>query len=75
MMQLIDKREVPPKMVFADLAFGECYQDCTDNLCMKIGYDRCMKWGGSNWVPTFGVDLDELVTPLKTTITVEREDI
>lgn len=74
MFQLNDKRGRALNKTFADLEFGECYQDSKDNLCMKIGYDRCMRWGGNNWVPDFGIDLDEPVIPLKTTITVERED-
>lgn len=72
MLQLIDKRGKPLTTTFKDLKYGQCYQDCTDNLCMRIGRDRCMKWSGSNWVPTYGVDLDEPVIPLKTTITIER---
>lgn len=74
MLNLIDKRGRTLEKTFHNLALGECYQDCIDNLCMKIGYDRCMKWDGSHWVPTIGVDLDEAVIPLKTTITVEREE-
>lgn len=75
MLNLVDKRGAPLQIVFADLKFGECYQNCSDNLCMKIGFDRAMIWDKDHWIPTSMVDRDEFVIPFKTTITVEREDI
>ena len=74
MMQLNDKRSKLLEKTFGDLAYGECYQDSEDQLCMKIGWDRAMFWDGDHWVPTSCVTIDELIIPLKTTITVERED-
>lgn len=71
-MILIDKRGKPLNTTFADLEYGDCYQNCNDQLCMKIGYDRAMIWGGDHWVPTSCAELDELIIPLKTTITIER---
>lgn len=75
MLQLLDKRGRALDKTFADLKVGECYQDCADHLCMKIGFDRAMIWDTDHWIPTSMVDRDELVIPLKTTITVEREDM
>lgn len=74
MMQLIDKRGKVLDKTFNDLACGECYQDGGDSIYMKIGWDRAMVWDGTHWVPHSCIVLDELIIPLKTTITVERED-
>ena len=74
MIQLNDKRNNVPNKTFSDLAYGECYQDSEDLLYMKIGWDRAMVWNDDHWVPTSCVTIDELILPLKTTITVEREN-
>ena len=71
-MTLIDKTRKALDTTFADLECGDCYQNVDDHICMKIGYDRAMLWGGDHWVPTCCVELDELIIPLKTTITIER---
>ena len=74
MLQLNDKRNCTIIKSFSELEFGECFQDDNGNLCMKTDYGRCMRWDGNIWMPNFGIELHEPITPLKTTITIERED-
>lgn len=73
MTELIDKRGIPLTHTFEDLAIGECFQDTNDNLCMKIGWDRSMRYVDGRWLPSTFADRQELIIPLKTTIIVERE--
>ena len=72
-MELIDKRGIPLTTKFEDLLIGDCYQDEVGSICIKTGYDRCIYYATemSGWRP--GTEnLDELIIPLKATITVER---
>ncbi len=71
--ELIDKRGIPLTQTFNDLKIGECYQDTDDNICMKIGWDRRMIYLSGEWRPSTFADREQLVIPLKTTITIERD--
>lgn len=70
--ELIDKRGRPLTHTFNDLKIGECYQDTDNNICMKIGWDRRMIYLSGEWRPSTFAEREELVIPLKTTITIER---
>lgn len=74
MMTVIDKRAIPLTHTFNDLDIGECYQDVNDKLCMKVGHGTKMIYNeeGCVWQPSICLDMEELIIPLKTTITVER---
>ena len=76
MMTVIDKRGIPLTHTFDELVIGECFQDTNDKLCMKIGFDRKMVYNeeGCVWQPSVCLERDQLIIPLKTTITIERED-
>ena len=71
--ELIDKRGIPLTHTFNDLKVGECYQDTDNNICMKIGWDRRMIYLDGKWRLSSLTEKDQLVIPLKTTITIERE--
>lgn len=71
--ELIDKRGIPLTHTFNDLKVGECYQDTDNNICMKIGWDRRMVYLDGKWRLSSLTEKDQLVIPLKTTITIERE--
>lgn len=72
-MELIDKRDIPLTTKFEDLLIGDCYQDDEGNICIKTGYDRCIYYNieMSVWLSA-SENTNELIIPLKATITVER---
>lgn len=72
--ELVDKRGRPLTHTFEGLAIGECYQDTDDNICMRIGWDRRMIYLDGEWRPSSLTEREQLVIPLKTTITIEREE-
>lgn len=74
-MEFIDKRDAPtPTTTFEDLRIGDCYQDDSDNVCIKTSYDRCIYFDTTTGVwCSAGKNLDSSVTPLKATVTVERK--
>lgn len=73
MMTVIDKRGIPLTHTFGELKMGECFQDCKDRLCMKVGEKDILVYSGSKWRAGCYLQEDELIIPLKTTITIERE--
>ena len=74
MITVIDKRAIPLTHTFDELVIGECYQDTNNKLCMKIGHNSKMFYNEEErtWQPSICLDRDELIIPLKTTITIER---
>lgn len=71
--RLIDKRGKPLTHTFNDLKIGECYQDTDNNICIKIGWDKRMIYSSGEWCPSTLIDREQLVLPLKTTITIEGD--
>jgi hypothetical protein len=74
-MELIDKRGILLTTTFDDLYIGDCYQDDEDHICIKTSRDRCIYFDTAvgQWRSSFE-NLDELIIPLKATITVERSE-
>lgn len=72
MVELIDKRGRKLTDKFRDLEIGQCYQDTDNFVCMKIGRAEALRYVGDGWKNHWISDADELVIPLKTTITIER---
>lgn len=72
-MELIDKRGTALTTTFDDLHIGDCYQDESDNICIKTNRDRCIFFDTDEgeW-RSVGENLNTLIIPLKATITVER---
>ena len=70
---VIDKLGIPLTLTFGELEDIDFFQDTRDQLCVKIGKDRKLIWQGEHWAHTAKVDKDELVIPLKATITLERK--
>lgn len=42
MLRIVDKRTNKDAMTFADLKIGDCYQDSNENICIKVGEQKCM---------------------------------
>ena len=74
MVELIDKRGRIITDKFRDLEIGQCYQDMEDFVCMKISKADCLRYVNGAWKNHWVSNADELVIPLKTTITIERCD-
>lgn len=75
-MELVDKRGTAPlTTTFDDLHIGDCYQDDADNICIKTSRDRCIYFDTSEgqW-RSVGENLNELIIPLKATLTIERRE-
>lgn len=71
-MELVDKRGTALTTTFDDLVIGDCYQDEEDNICIKIGYERCLYLNAQGDWDTAAERRDELIIPLKATLTIER---
>lgn len=74
MVELIDKRGRKLTDKFRDLEIGQCYQDTENFVCMKIGRADALCYVEGVWKHHWISNADELVIPLKTTITIERCD-
>lgn len=72
-MELVDKRGTALTTTFDDLVIGDCYQDEEGNICIKIGYERCLYINANGDWDTALERSDELIIPLKATLTVERK--
>lgn len=72
MTQLIDKRGKPLTVTFGDLKIGDFFQNENDCICMKIDSNKVLNWT-TGFINT-GWDTDDLLIPLKATITIERGD-
>ena len=69
---VIDKLGRPLTHTFGELENMDFFQDTDNNICVKIGWDRKLIWHGGGWIHTTHIGDDELVIPLKATITLER---
>ena len=74
MVELIDKRGRKLTDKFRDLEIGQCYQDMNKLICMKVGQSKFLRYINGKWDSGWTAEDDELVIPLKTTITIERCD-
>jgi hypothetical protein len=74
MVELIDKRGRKLTDRFCDLEIGQCYQDTENYICMKVGRSEFIRYIDGKWGCRWIASTDELVIPLKTTITIERCD-
>ena len=72
MTQLIDKRGKPLTVTFGDLKVGDFFQNENDYICMKIDSNKVLNWT-TGFINT-GWNADDLLIPLKATITIERGD-
>lgn len=72
MTQIIDKRGKPLTVTFGDLKVGDFFQNEADCICMKTDLDKAFNWT-TGFINT-GWDPDDLIIPLKATITIERGD-
>lgn len=72
MTQIIDKRGKPLTVTFGDLKVGDFFQNEADCICMKIDHDKVLNW--TTGFVNSGWDSDDLLIPLKATITIERGD-
>ena len=74
-MKLIDKRAIPLNTTFGDLAIGEAFQDCCDNLAVKTDFGMAMIWDKEKelWLPRYSFEEDEPIIPLEITYMVERK--
>lgn len=42
MLTIVDNRADKSAMTFKDLKIGDCYQDGSEHICIKIGEQKCM---------------------------------
>ena len=70
---IIDKRGTPLTHTFGELENMDFFQDTDDNLCVKIGWDRKLIWHSGGWIHCSHIESDELVIPLKASITIMRD--
>ena len=70
---VIDKLGIPLTHTFGELENMDFFQDTDNNICVKVGWDRKLIWHGGGWTHCTHIDNDELVIPLKATITLERK--
>ena len=75
-MKMIDKRAIPLNVTFGDLAIGDAFQDCNDELAIKTDGGTAMLWYEEKriWIPKYSYDEDELIIPLEITYVVERKN-
>ena len=69
---VIDKLGIPLTHTFGELENMDFFQDTDNNICVKVSWDRKLIWYGSGWIHCTHIDNDELVIPLKATLTLER---
>lgn len=74
MVELIDKRGRKLTDKFRDLEIGQCFQDMENFVCMKVGRNAFIRYIDGRWAYSLAwvANTDDLVIPLKTTITIER---
>jgi hypothetical protein len=75
-MTVIDKRAIPLTVTFGDLAIGEAFQDCNNELCIKTDIGTAMLWYEEKgiWIPKYSYEEDELIIPLEITYKIERKN-
>ena len=75
-MKMIDKRAIPLNVTFGDLAIGDAFQDCNNELAIKTDVGTAMLWYEEKeiWIPEYSFDEDELIIPLEITYVVERKN-
>lgn len=75
-MTVIDKRAIPLTITFGDLAIGEAFQDCNNELCIKTDTGTAMLWYEEKgiWIPRYSYEGDDLIIPLEITYKVERKN-
>lgn len=74
MTNLIDKRATKLNTTFENLENGDFFEDTTtSDIAIKTGACTALYYGGGSWIP-YHADKEELVVPLKATITIEREE-
>ena len=69
---VIDKLGTPLNTTFGELESMDFFQDTDNNICVKVGNDKKLIWRGDCWKHYPHIGNDELVLPLKATITLER---
>jgi hypothetical protein len=76
-MTVIDKRGTPLTVTFGDLKVGDIFQSNTDRVCIKVSslyaivlYNTC-EYYEAEW-QNERFDCNELIIPLKATLTIER---
>lgn len=57
---------------FEDLKPGDFFDAGNETIYIKTGDHTAMIYNGISWVPTYYVDTNWFVIPLKATITIER---
>ena len=75
-MTVVDKRAIPLTVTFGDLAIGDAFQDCDNNLGIKTDLCAAMVWHEEKefWFPKYSYESDELIIPLEITYVVERKN-
>lgn len=74
MTNLIDKRATKLDTTFEDLENGDFFEDATTgDISIKTGACTALYYGDGSWIP-YHVNKEELVVPLKATITIERNN-
>lgn len=75
-MMVIDKRAIPLTVTFGDLAIGEAFQDCNNELCIKTDVGTAMLWYETKgiWISTYSYEENELIIPLEVTYKIERKN-
>lgn len=74
MTNLIDKRAVKLNTTFENLNNGDFFEETTTgDIVIKTGSCTAMYYDGNSWIP-YHIDEEELVIPLKATITIEKND-
>lgn len=75
MTNVIDKRAAELNTTFGDLKNGDFFEDDGGAIYIKTDGHTAMVYNGCrSWIPTYHVDTDWFVTPLKVTITIEGEE-
>lgn len=75
-MTVVDRRGTPLTTTFGDLAIGEAFQDCNNELCIKTDIGTAMLWYEKKgiWIPKYSYEEDELIIPLEITYKIERKN-
>lgn len=73
-MQVIDKRGKPLDTCFDELSLGDVFQGTNDRIYIKASSEHALGHADNGTWVYVPYDNDELVIPLKATLTVERRD-
>lgn len=71
MLRIVDKRTNKDAMTFGDLKIGDCYQDSNENICIKVGEQKCMYFNddAEEWEISFEDECEDVI-PLEARLVI-----